>query len=222
MNNFAPDFFNGNAKQQHRSSVRFGTRPAVVGCIVIVLLLLTSCNGDYLHMREQLRVNPLDKSEFYADNLAARPIPEHTVPRGKWGTYMLNEPLYTGQRNGEFLATFPVEVTPAMVTMGQRQYNSFCSPCHGYSGYGDGMIVQRGMKEPPSFHSERLRDEPVGYYYDVITNGFGAMYSYGSRVEPMERWAIVAYVRALQLSQRADVELLTPAERDALPAADGR
>lgn len=191
----------------------FYPKIVLITIFCLAATIAAGCSGDYLHMREQLRVNPLDKSTFYADNLSARPIPDNTVPRGKWGEYMLNEPLYTGQINGEFVSTFPVDVTPAVVREGQRHYNTFCSPCHGYSGYGTGMIVQRGMKQPASLHAERLRNEPVGYYYDVITNGFGAMYSYAARVQPEERWAVVAYIRALQLSQNIDVEMLSDDDR---------
>lgn len=200
----------------------FGTATARLRLVKAELILLTGatmlllfgCDGDYLHMREQLRVDPLEPSAFYADNLSARPIPEHTVPRGEWGRYMLNEALFTGQLTGEFIQEFPIEVSAEVMVEGRDLYDVFCSPCHGYTGYGNGMIVQRGLKPPPSFHSERLLNEPIGYYYDVITNGFGAMYSYDSRLDPVERWAVVAYVRALQLSQDADVELLSTAERE--------
>jgi mono/diheme cytochrome c family protein len=121
---------------------------------------------------------------------------------------MLNEALYTGQENGEFVETGPLPVTEALLDRGQEQYDIFCAPCHSPVGDGRGMIVQRGFPQPPSFHTEQLRQQPDGYYYNVITNGFGQMYSYASRIQPEDRWAIVAYVRALRLSQNFPAESL--------------
>jgi hypothetical protein len=129
---------------------------------------------------------------------------------------MLNDPLYTGQINGEYIDVIPLPVTQAFLRRGQERYDIFCSPCHGRVGYGEGMIVQRGFPSPPSFHTERLRELPAGYYYDVITNGFGVMYSYGSRVQPTDRWAIVAYIQALQLSQNATLDDVPPEAQEEL------
>jgi hypothetical protein len=177
------------------------------------LLLLSGCDLVPLHMRDQPRYDTYEPSTMFADGTSARPIPANTVPRGNWAEVMLNEAVYTGQIDGEYVEEFPVVIDRAVLRRGQRQYDIFCSPCHSRVGDGQGMIVQRGFPEPPSFHDQRLREEPVGYYYDVITNGFGVMYSYADRIEPQDRWAIVAYIRALQFSQNVPLESLPAAER---------
>ena len=125
----------------------------------------------------------------------------------------------SGQGGGTPVDTFPYPVTRDILDRGQVRYNTFCAPCHAITGYGDGMIVQRGFSAPPSFHTERLREAPVGYYFDVITNGFGRMYAYGSRITPADRWAIIAYIRALQLSQNATIEDVPADERQQLQGA---
>jgi mono/diheme cytochrome c family protein len=117
---------------------------------------------------------------------------------------------------GEDTTTFPYPVTRSILERGHERYNIYCMPCHGLAGYGDGMIVQRGFSPPPSFHTDRLRQAPVGHFYDVITNGYGAMYSYASRVSPDDRWAIIAYIRALQLSQHATIADVPPEEQQKL------
>lgn len=180
---------------------------------ITALLLLSGCDLVPLHMRDQPRYDTYEPSTLFADGTSARPIPPNTVPRGEWAEIMLNEPLYTGQVDGEYVEEFPVAIDRAVLLRGQRQYDIFCSPCHSRIGDGQGMIVQRGFPEPPSFHSQRLREEPVGYYYDVITNGFGVMYSYADRIEPEDRWAIVAYIRVLQFSQNVPLGTLPAAER---------
>lgn len=176
-------------------------------------LFFSGCDLVPLHMRDQAKYEPLEQSGFYADGLAARPVPANTIPRGEWGQIKLNEPFYTGQVEGEYVDTFPMTVTSDVLMRGQQRYEIFCSPCHSRVGDGQGMIVQRGFQQPPSFHIERLRNESNGYYYDVISNGFGAMYSYASRVPPEDRWAIIAYIRALQLSQNANFEELPETDR---------
>jgi mono/diheme cytochrome c family protein len=118
--------------------------------------------------------------------------------------------------NGQPSDVFPYPVTQEIVERGRERYNVFCSPCHGFSGDGDGMIVQRGLRHPPSFHEDRLRAAPAGHYFDVITNGFGVMYPYGYRVPPRDRWAIIAYVRALQLSRQVPIGDVPDAERSKL------
>jgi hypothetical protein len=169
-------------------------------------------------MADQPRYDPLEPSTLWADGMSARPLPPNTVPREEWGRIILDDRLYTGQVNGEYAESIPLPVTEAFLLRGQERYNIFCSPCHGRAGDGQGMIVQRGFPAPPSFHTERLRAEPVGYYYDVITNGFGVMYSYASRVPPRDRWAIIAYIRALQLSQNVPLEDLPAEVRQELEA----
>jgi mono/diheme cytochrome c family protein len=123
------------------------------------------------------------------------------------------------QAGGTPVEEFPFVITAEIMERGQSRYNIFCAPCHALTGDGDGQIVRRGFSAPPSLHSDRLRDAPVGHYYDVITNGFGRMYSYSSRVTPADRWAIIAYIRALQLSQNAASEKLSPEDRTQLEGA---
>jgi mono/diheme cytochrome c family protein len=134
------------------------------------------------------------------------------VPRGdlKLGP---NELLYFGKLNGQPSEAFPYPVTAEIVQRGQQRYNVFCSPCHGFTGDGDGMIVQRGFRHPPSFHEDRLRTAPVGHFFDVITNGFGVMYPYNYRIPVADRWAIISYVRALQLSRQVPIADVPDAER---------
>ncbi|MBN1991114.1 MAG: cytochrome c [Anaerolineae bacterium] len=184
--------------------------------LVVLSLFLTGCDLVPLHMRDQPKYGPLEESRFFPNEMAARPVPAHTIPRGKWGRMMLNEHLYTGQIEGEFTGTFPMPVTPALMARGQDRYNIYCSPCHDRAGYGNGMIVQRGFQQPSSFHIDRLREQPAGYYYDAIANGFGAMYSYGARLDPQDRWAVVAYIRALQRSQNATPDDVPESEQPKL------
>jgi len=193
------------------------THPIVTILLPAVLLvLLAGCDLVPLHMRDQARYDPLEASTLFDDGLSARPLPPNTVPRGEWGQMMMDEHLYSGTINGEPAQSLPMPVTQAVLERGQERYNIFCAPCHSRVGDGQGMIVQRGFPQPPSFHIERLRQESPGYYYDVITNGFGVMYSYKSRIHPKDRWAIIAYIRALQLSQNATLDDVPDAERQQL------
>ena len=155
-------------------------------------------------MYNQPKYKPLAASEFFADGTSARPLPPHTIPRGH-----LNEDtvFFQGKHDDGTLAeSFPVPVTRDLLKRGQERYNIYCSVCHGDEGDANGMIVQRGYPAPPSYHIDRLRNAPPGYLYSVITNGYGIMYSYASRVEPADRWAIAAYIRALQLSRNARLD----------------
>jgi hypothetical protein len=126
------------------------------------------------------------------------------------------EVVLTGMLNGKEVDAFPFPVTRAVLDRGRERYNIFCTPCHGWTGDGDGMIVQRGFRPPPSYHTDRLRQAPVGHFFSVITNGFGAMYPYGYRILPQDRWAIIAYIRALQLSRQAKISDVPEAERSKL------
>lgn len=164
---------------------------------LVIALILSGCSSD---MRDQPRYEPYEASAFFPDNQSARPIPEGAVP---FERVVEDDVYYTGQTEEGFTDTFPFEVTEEVLLVGRENYDIFCAPCHGLAGYGDGMIVERGFPAPPSFHTDRLRQMPPGQIYDVITNGFGRMYSYAYRVPPAERWAITAYMRALQLSQNA-------------------
>lgn len=119
----------------------------------------------------------------------------------------------------DYVTTLPVEVNASTFEVGREHYDIYCAPCHGEAGYGNGIVTHSGFPEPPSFHTQRLRQASVGYYFDVITNGFGQMYSYGARLEPAQRWAVIAYIRALQFSQNAPADALSPQDRELLEEA---
>lgn len=170
------------------------------------LTLTASCS---LSMADQPRYQPFAESNFFADKASARPRVADTVARGH---AHLDEQLYTGRINGDFAPTFPFTITTVIIERGQQRYAIFCTPCHGAVGDGHGIVTQYGMKTPPSFHDPDLRDEPPGYYFDIITNGTRVMPSYAARIAPADRWAIIAYIRALQLSQNADVKQLPASE----------
>jgi hypothetical protein len=124
--------------------------------------------------------------------------------------------LYSGKVNDELVTTFPFEITDEIMQRGQERYQIFCTPCHDQIGNGNGLVVQRGLRQPPSFHIERLQNEPVGHFFDVITNGLGSMYGYSSRIKTEDRWAIVAYIRALQLSQNISIDAVSEETRQKL------
>lgn len=169
------------------------------------------CRQD---MHDQPRYKPLHPSDFFADGRSERPLVEDTVPRG-----FLHEDkaMYEGKtKDGKAVDAFPVEVTEQMMKRGQDRYNINCSPCHDHTGSGDGMVVRRGYRRPPSFHITRLRTAKVGYYFDVITHGFGVMPDYAAQVTPEDRWAIIAYIRALQYSQYAPVADVPESEKPQL------
>ena len=180
------------------ATARFWQHKAPV-CLLagFALLLMAGCRAD---MQNQPYQRPLVESDFYADHRAARPIVEGTVARGHLDadTY-----FYTGRigsNDGDYL---PFPVTAEVLARGQQRFNIYCSPCHSELGDGNGMIVQRGFKHPPSYHIDRLRKAPIGYFFDVMSNGFGAMPDYAEQIQPADRWAIAAYIRVLQLSQHA-------------------
>jgi len=160
-------------------------------------LFFSSCRLD---MHDQPKYESYEASDFFADGKASRIPPEGTIPQGG---LRQGELLYTGKVDGEDSELFPFPVTQNILVRGQDRYNIYCSPCHDKVGTGKGIIVRRGMKQPPSFHIARLREAPPGYMFNVMTDGFGVMFSYSSRVQPRDRWAIAAYIRALQLSQNA-------------------
>jgi hypothetical protein len=164
--------------------------------IVIVTLLLLAC-GCRPDMFNQPRNNPLSSSDFFENGAGSRPLVPGTIARGHLEE---DREFYTGMSGTNLVTEFPLPVNRAVLERGRERYDIYCSVCHGLSGDGDGMIVQRGFPRPPSFHIDRLRQAPVGHFFDVMTRGYGVMYSYASRVEPTDRWAIAAYIRALQLS----------------------
>ena len=182
---------------------------------LVALCLLLFCAGCRQDMHMQPRYNPYDPTDFFEDGQSARLPVEGTVPRGdlKLGP---EELLYTGKVEGQPAEVFPFPVTREILERGRERFNIYCSPCHGLSGDGDGMIVQRGFRRPPSLQEDRLRTAPAGHFFDVITNGQGAMYPYGYRVPPRDRWAIIYYIRALQLSRRASIDDLPEADQKKL------
>jgi mono/diheme cytochrome c family protein len=167
-------------------------------------------------MQDTPKAKTFRPSRFFDDRLTARPLVSGTVPAGGLAD---DELLYSGTVNGRLATVFPFPVTRQVIERGQERFNIFCSPCHGRLGDGGGMIVQRGFRRPPSYHIDRLRKAPVGHFYDVITHGLGSMYDYADRVAPRDRWAIVAYIRALQLSQDATLADVPPRQRPQLTGA---
>jgi len=158
--------------------------------------------GCQQKMANQPRYDPLEPSDFFTDGMASRPRIAGTVARGELVT---NEFFATGKMGGKDGDGFPMEITAAVVDRGNDRYNVYCTPCHGRLGDGKGMIPSRGYRHPPTFHSDALRNQTTGHYFDVMTNGFGAMPQYGTIIPARDRWAIIAYIRALQLSQNATV-----------------
>jgi len=154
-------------------------------------------------MHVQPRQNPLSKSDFFADQRSARPLVEGTVARGEYDDNPYLRTGKIGNNPGDFM---PFPVTAEVLNRGRERYNIYCAPCHSRVGDGEGFIPSRGFtRKPPSYHIERLEKAPVGYIYGVITEGFGIMQDYSSQIPPRDRWCIVAYIRALQLSQHATV-----------------
>ena len=151
-------------------------------------------------MQDQPKFKPLRRSDFYEDQRSSRPLVEGTVARGQ---LQADAYMYTGMINGEPGNEMPFSATRQVMERGHERFNVYCSPCHSRLGDGNGIVVQRGFRRPPSFHIDRLRQAPVGHFFDVMTNGWGAMPSYASQIPVEDRWKIIAYIRALQLSQDA-------------------
>jgi mono/diheme cytochrome c family protein len=165
----------------------------------VVVLTGSACRQD---MHDQPKYIPLRESAFFGDARSARPVVAGTVARGELREDAL---LYTGKVNGTDATIFPFRIDNVVMARGQERFDIYCSPCHGRTGSGDGMIVRRGFRRPPTYHDDRLRNAPIGHFFDVISNGFGAMPDYASQITAEDRWAIVAYIRALQLSEHATV-----------------
>jgi mono/diheme cytochrome c family protein len=164
------------------------------------LILAAGCRQDMAHQPKQ---RPLSPASFFEDGRSQRPLVEGTVHRGQ----LVEEELAVAKDSD----VFPLPVTRELLESGRERFGIFCSPCHGLQGDGNGMVAIRGFRHPPSYHIDRLRQAPAGYFYDVITNGFGVMPDYAAQIPPRDRWAIIAYVRALQLSRNATAAEL-PAE----------
>jgi len=212
-------------------------------CAFLWLIVGVGCRRD---MQDQPKVKPLRGSTFFTDGLGSRPPIEGTIPRGYLRT---DTALFTGKKTGmantpgatptpgtpqptatgtpantypDDIDQFPIPVTKDVVTRGRERYDIFCSVCHGMTGNGDGMVVRRGFRRAASFNDDRLRQAPVGHFFDAITNGWGAMPSYASQIPVQDRWAIIAYIRALQLSQQnPNAAASPPATPAASPARPG-
>jgi hypothetical protein len=170
---------------------------------VLMAVTFAGCRSE---MYDQPRYEPFERSEFFEDDASSRPLVAGTVPRvDPRGLPQVRDVsvFLTGKDNGQLAESPPFPVDRGVLEVGQARYRIFCTPCHGELGDGQGIIVKRGFTAPPDFASDRLRSEPLGHFFDVITHGHGVMYSYASRVPPRDRWAIAAYIRALQLSQHA-------------------
>lgn len=201
---------------------RSGTRPPsersprlAAFALAAGVMALAGCRQD---MHVQPKILPLAPSKFFDDGRSARPVVAGTVARGQLHT---DELLYAGKINGALANVFPLPITRKDLERGRDRFNIYCTPCHGRLGDGQGMIVQRGFPPPPSYHIKRLREAPAGHFFDVITNGFGTMFSYASRVSPEDRWRIVAYIRALQLSQMATLAEVPEGKRSEMEGAAG-
>lgn len=187
------------------------SRASFVAALVFAVCGVAGCGYSLRQdMANQPRQNPLSPTNFFADGRSERPLPENTVARGD----ISNDALFVPKDSN----AFPLPLTRELLLRGQERFSIFCSPCHGLQGDGQGMVAMRGMKHPPSFHQERLRQEPNGYIYDVVANGFGAMSGYSAQIPPQDRWAVIAYLRALQLSRNAQVGDLPADLREKLKA----
>ena len=176
---------------------------------VAVLLAVAAVAGCRQDMHDAPRIEPYEANAFFPDQRGSRTAPPGTVARG-W--LREDEALHTGKVDGQVVDTIPFAVTHDDLKRGQQRFNIYCSPCHGRLGDGQGMVVQRGLRQAASYHNDRLRQERIGYFFEVATNGFGAMQGYAEQVPVRDRWLIAAYVRALQFSQNAKIDDV-PAER---------
>ncbi len=181
---------------------------------VLPVFFLAGCRQD---MQDQPRYKVFAQSAFFADQQSSRPLVPGTVAQGQ---LYEDELFYYGRVNGQLSEVFPFPVTKELILRGQERFNIYCAPCHGRLGDGEGMIPQRGFRKPPSYHIDRLRKAPVGHFFDVITNGFGAMTDYGDRVAARDRWAIIAYIRVLQYSENVPAASLSEDVRNQLGSGD--
>jgi len=195
------EFDDFRAGQPPRAGIR------VAGWAILTAGLLAGCRLD---MHVQPKYLPYEPTAFFSDGRSERQPVAGTVARGQ---LQLDELLYTGTENGVESNTFPFPITRADLDRGRERFNIYCTPCHDYTGSGNGMIVQRGFPHPPSYHIDRLRQAPVGHFFGVMTNGFGRMYSYADRVDVADRWRIAAYIRVLQLSRNATPQDVPDADR---------
>jgi hypothetical protein len=184
------------------------SRVLLAACALAGFLFAGGCRYLKQDMANQPKTLPLSPSDFFEDGRSERPLLENTVARGS----LADDAFFVPKESN----AFPLPVNQELLERGQERFKIFCTPCHGLQGDGNGMISMRGMKHPPSYHQDRLRQAPNGYFYDVITDGFGAMYGYSAQIPPRDRWAIIAYLRALQLSRSAKVADLPEELREKL------
>ena len=185
--------------------------PVVGACgVAVVAFAASACRQD---MHDQPKYSTFEQAPFFSDGSSARPPLPGTVARGDLRDDAV---LYTGKENDASASTFPFPIDERVMARGQERFNIYCTPCHGLTGEGDGMIVQRGFSRPPSLLTARLREMPPGHYFEVMTNGFGAMPDHAAQIKPADRWAIAAYIRALQLAGSATIDDVPPAERGRL------
>jgi mono/diheme cytochrome c family protein len=195
--------------------VRAAATPAGVLRIGVWLLFALGAAACRQDMHDQPKYSAFEKTTFFPDGSSARTPIAGTVARGN----LRDDPvLYTGKEGDESASAFPIAVDERVMARGQERFNVYCSPCHGRTGEGDGMIVQRGFSRPPSLLEPRLREVPPGHFFEVITNGFGAMPDHAAQIKPVDRWAIAAYIRALQFAGSATLDDVPPAERSKLEA----
>jgi mono/diheme cytochrome c family protein len=214
---------------------RRGAARVICACVFGLGVLASGCRQDMHNQPKYIPLRPVDQVGSITDGRSARPLVEGTVPKGDLrddiefytgkvagtsGTAQTPpQPAATGQPQQTFqgfVTEFPMPITAADLNRGQERFNIYCAVCHGQLGEGDGMIVQRGFRKPPSYHEERLRNAPVGYFFDVVTNGFGTMPDYATQIEVADRWRIIAYIRALQLSQHSTLADVPADKRDEL------
>ncbi|MGZ4964649.1 MAG: c-type cytochrome [Limisphaerales bacterium] len=182
---------------------------------MVVICVIAAAVGCRRDMFIQPSLRPLERTDAFANDMASRPVVPNTVARDQLDE---DTEFFTGKIGTNLVVTLPSPVTREMLQRGQERFNIYCSPCHGRTGDGNGMIPQRGFPRPPSYHIDRLRNAPIGHFYDVITHGYGVMYPYAARVEPADRWAIAAYIRVLQTSQNAKLAEVPAEERSKLEA----
>jgi mono/diheme cytochrome c family protein len=179
----------------------------------LTVALLAAC--DMQDMYQEPKYEPLQPSESFNDGRSARPLEPDTVAQGPLRTNTL---FYTGKSDGKNATALPMPLTVQLLKRGGERYDIYCAPCHDRVGNGNGMIVQRGFRPPASFHIQRLRDAPIGHFYDAMSNGFGTMADFSAQINPEDRWAIAAYIRALQLSQHASLAQVPMQQRQQLEA----
>lgn len=184
-----------------------------ISCLLLAACCLLLVVGCRQQMAETGREKPLDQSAFFEDRRLARPLVPGTVARGQ---LKADAAFYTGKVGDALVESLPVPLSKDLLERGRDRYQIFCTPCHGRVGTGEGAVTKRGLRPPPSYHIQRLREVPLGYFFDVMTNGFGVMPDYAGQVPAADRWAIAAYIRTLQVSQGISVADLTAEERAAL------